>query len=163
MASTNKAKGERKNMKAYSVKQIGSEEYSNCSEIWNKQKFQYTENMNKEQIKTGNRDVFTLTVEDQYIAMCDLVYDKPEYETVPDKRLYLPRLVVKKNYRGEGYGKAILQYILSIAKEKGYSEIVLGVDCDNTVALNLYKKLGFSIYELDEDKDGKFYKMIKFL
>jgi len=150
-------------MKAYSVKQIGSEEYSNCSEIWNKQKFQYTENMNKEQIKTGNRDVFTLTVEDQYIAMCDLVYDKPEYETVPDKRLYLSRLVVKKNYRGEGYGKAILQYVLSIAKEKGYSEIMLGVDCDNTVALNLYKKLGFSIYELDEDKDGKFYKMIKFL
>ncbi len=150
-------------MKAYSVKQIGSEEYSNCSEIWNKQKFQYTENMNKEQIKTGNRDVFILTVEDQYIAMCDLVYNKPEYETVPDKRLYLSRLVVKKNYRGEGYGKAILQYILSIAKEKEYSEIVLGVDCDNTVALNLYKKLGFSIYELDEDKDGKFYKMIKFL
>ena len=63
MASTNKAKGERKNMKAYSVKQIGSEEYSNCSEIWNKQKFQYTENMIKEQNKTGNRDVFILTVE----------------------------------------------------------------------------------------------------
>ena len=41
--------------------------------------------------------------------------------------------------------------------------IVLGVDCDNTVAFNLYKKLGFSIYESAEDKDGKFYKMIKFL
>ena len=95
--------------------------------------------------------------------MCDLEYDKPEYETVPNKRLYLPRMVVKKNYRGEGYGKAILQYVLSIAKEKGYSEIVLGVDCDNTVAFNLYKKLGFSIYESAEDKDGKFYKMIKFL
>ena len=53
-------------------------------------------------------------------------------------------MVVKKNYRGEGYGKAILQYVLSFAKEKGYSEIVLGVDCDNTVALNLYKKLGVS-------------------
>ena len=72
-------------------------------------------------------------------------------------------MVVKKNYRGEGYGKAILQYVLSIAKEKGYSEIVLGVDCDNTVAFNLYKKLGFNIYESAEDKDGKFYKMIKFL
>ena len=147
----------------YNIKQIGSDEYSNCCEIWNKQKFQYTENMIKEQIKAGNRDVFILTVDDQYIAMCDLVYDNPEYETVPDKRLYLPRLVVKKNYRGEGYGKAILQYILSIAKKKGYSEIVLGVDCDNTVALSLYKKLGFSIYESNEDKDGKFYKMIKFL
>ena len=29
-------------------------------------------------------------------------------------------MVVKKNYRGEGYGKAILQYVLSIAKEKGF-------------------------------------------
>ena len=150
-------------MKAYKIKQIGSDEYSNCSVIWSKQKFQKTENMIKEQIKAGNRDVFILTVEDQYIAMCDLEYDKPEYETIPDKRLYLPRLVVKKDYRGEGYGKAITQYVISLAKEKGYSEIVLGVDCDNTVALNLYKKLGFNIYEADEDHDGKFYKMIKML
>ena len=87
MVSTNKAIGERKNMKAYSVKQIESEEYSNCSEIWNKQKFRYTENIVKEQIKTGDRDVFVLIVEDQYIAMCDLEYDKPEYGTVPNKRL----------------------------------------------------------------------------
>ena len=150
-------------MKAYSVKQIESEEYSNCSEIWNRQKFQSTENIIKALIKAGKRDVFVLIVEDQYIAMCDLEYDKPEYETVPNKRLYLPRMVVKKNYRGEGYGKAILQYVLSISKKKGYSEIVLGVDCDNTVAFNLYKKLGFSIYESAEDKDGKFYKMIKFI
>lgn len=150
-------------MKAYMIKQIGSDEYSNCSEIWNKQKFQYTENMIKEQIKAGNRDVFVLTVEDRYIAMCDLEYDKPEYETVPDKRLYLPRMVVKKNYRGKGYGKAILQYVISLAKEKGYSEIVLGVDCDNTVALSLYKKFGFDIYKADEDQDGEFYKMIKML
>ena len=150
-------------MKAYIIKQIGADEYSNCIDIWNKQKFLSTENYIKEQIKAENRDVFVLSVEDEYIAMCDLVYNNPEYETVPAKRLYLPRLVVKKGYRGEGYGKAILQDVLSIAKVKGYSEIVLGVDCDNTVAINLYKKLGFSIYEEDEDEVGKFYKMIKLL
>ena len=79
MVSINKAIVERKNMKAYSVKQIESEEYSNCSEIWNRQKFQSTENIIKALIKAGKRDVFVLIVEDQYIAMCDLEYDKPEY------------------------------------------------------------------------------------
>ena len=150
-------------MKPYSIKQIGYDEYSDCIDIWNKQKFLSTENYIKEQIKAGNREVFVLSAEDEYIAMCDLVYNDPEYETVPGKRLYLPRLVVKRSFRGEGYGKAILQDVLSIAKVKGYSEIVLGVDCDNTVAINLYKKLGFSIYEEDEDEVGKFYKMIKLL
>lgn len=150
-------------MKPYNIKQIGWDEYSNCIDIWNKQKFLSTENYIKEQIKAGNREVFVLAAEDEYIAMCDLVYNNPEYETVSAKRLYLPRLVVKKGYRGEGYGKAIVQEVLSIAKEKGYPEIVLGVDCDNTVAINLYKKLGFTIYEEAEDEVGKFYKMIKLL
>lgn len=34
---------------------------------------------------------------------------------------------------------------------------------DNIIAINLYNKLGFTIYEEAEDEVGKFYKMIKIL
>ena len=42
---------------------------------------------------------------------------------------------------------------------KGYCEIALGVNRDNTAAVGLYKSLGFTIYEEAEDKDGKFFRM----
>ena len=114
-----------------------------------------------EQIKASVREVFILTVNGAYIAECDLVYDNPEYSTIPGKRLYLSRLIVKKDERGRGYGKAISQYLLNVAAEKGFLEIALGVNCDNTAAVGLYKSLGFTVYEKAEDKDGLLYRMEK--
>lgn len=149
-------------MKAFEIIQIGLEDYPKCNAIWNMQTCPYTDLFIR-QIKAGNRDVFILTVDDDYTAECDLVYDNPDYGTIPGKRLYLSRLIVKKSERGKGYGKEVSQYILSLAKEKGYEEIALGVNCDNTVALNLYNNLGFIIYEEAEDKDGRFYRMEKSL
>ena len=149
-------------MKPYEIIQIGLEDYPKCNAIWNMQTCPYTD-MFIEQIKAGNRDVFILTVDGEYIATCDLVYDNPEYGTISGKRLYLSRLIVRKEYRKRGYGKALSEYVLSLAKEKGYNEIALGVDCDNTAAVKLYKKLGFSVYEECEDKDGRFYRMEKTL
>lgn len=49
---------------------------------------------------------------------------------------------------------------MTLAKEKGYREIVLGVNRDNTGAVRLYEKIGFTVYEEAEDKDGKFCRMI---
>ncbi len=146
--------------KDYTIKQITLEEYSKCNAIWNMQTCPYTE-MFIEQIKAGNRDVFILAVDDEYIAECDLVYDNPEYGTLPGERLYFSRLIVKKSERDKGYGEAISLYLLNKAKEKGYKSVALGVDCDNVAAVSLYKKLGFNVYEEDEDKDGKFYRMEK--
>lgn len=149
-------------MKPYQIIQIGLDDYPKCNAIWNMQTCPYTD-MFIEQIKAGNRDVFILTVDGEYIATCDLVYDNPEYGTIPGKRLYLSRLIVRKEYRKKGYGNALSRYILSLAKKKEFEEIALGVDCDNSAAVNLYKKLGFSVYEECEDKDGRFYRMKKVL
>lgn len=145
-------------MKPYEIKQIGLEDYPKCNAICNMKNSPYTQTF-IEQIKAGVRDVFILTVDGEYIAECDLVYDNPEYGTIPGNRLYLSRLIVKKEQRGKGYGKAISEYILDFAKEKGYREIVLGVNRDNTAAVHLYTDLGFTAYEEAEDADGKFYKM----
>ena len=147
-------------MKPYEIIQIGLENYPKCNAIWNMQTCPYTD-MFIEQIKAGNRDVFILTVDGEYTAECDLVYNNPEYNTVSGERLYFSRLIVKKDERGKGYGEALSSYLLNHAKKKGYGEIALGVDFDNTAAMNLYKKLGFSVYEEAEDKDGRFYRMEK--
>lgn len=145
-------------MKQYEIKQIGLEEYPNCSAIWNMEACPYTAQF-IEQIKAGNREVFILTVDGSYVAECDLVHDNPEYRTVPGRRCYLSRLIVKRTERGKGYGRAISEYVLARAKELGCREVALGVDCGNTAAVHLYQSLGFSVYETAEDADGRFYRM----
>jgi ribosomal protein S18 acetylase RimI-like enzyme len=53
-------------------------------------------------------------------------------------------IVVKEAYRGRGYGKEIVQSILSRAKEAGTGKAYLQVVNNNAIAKALYKKLGFS-------------------
>ena len=147
-------------IKPYEIKQIGLADYFNCSAIWNMETCPHTQSF-IEQIKTGVRDVFVLTVNGAYIAECDLVYENPAYGTVPGVRAYLSRLIVKKSERGNGYGKTLSQYVLNAAREKGLRELALGVNCDNAAAVGLYESLGFTVYAEDEDADGRFYRMEK--
>lgn len=59
-----------------------------------------------------------------------------------------------EEFRGKGYGEALLIHILNQAKIKGLEEVYIKVKSNNTNAINLYKKTGFretseiSIYEL---------------
>lgn len=50
---------------------------------------------------------------------------------------------ILQEYRGKGYGKAALQALLHIIKEKGPMDILLDVESKNRNALNLYKSFGF--------------------
>ena len=55
-------------------------------------------------------------------------------------------LEVFTEYRGKGYGRKIMEFAL-----KNYSITDLTVDLDNTVAINLYKSLGFKIKQKWKD------------
>lgn len=47
-------------------------------------------------------------------------------------------------YRGNGYGKYFLKYILNYAKSIGCEKAYIKVDINNFVAINLYKSVGFA-------------------
>jgi ribosomal protein S18 acetylase RimI-like enzyme len=52
-------------------------------------------------------------------------------------------IIVKKEMRGYGLGKALLNKIIAIATERGYCKVTLEVREDNTNAKTLYQSLGF--------------------
>jgi len=56
-----------------------------------------------------------------------------------------------------------LNYIFEYAKELlGYSEMSVGVDLDNYVAILVYHKYGFDkIIKIEEDDDNKYLKLLK--
>ncbi len=52
-------------------------------------------------------------------------------------------IIIKKEMRGQGLGKALLNKITDIAVERNYCKITLEVREDNTNAKALYQSLGF--------------------
>lgn len=116
-----------------------------------------------EEIISGNRLVFIYKINGRFIGEGALVLDNgdPDY-TIPDRRIYVSRMIVKKEYRGRGIGSEILAFLIEKAKSMGYSEMSLGVDKDNVAALSLYRKYGFDEVIFDgADEYGEYYKLLK--
>ena len=148
-------------MEPYEIKQLTLEDYPACTaRCGGGCAFSQT---CLAQRKAGNREAYALLVNGEIVSECHLVYNNPEYGTVPGRRVYISRMGTRKEYRRKGYGFAIAAFVIALAKERGYKEITLGVNCDNAAALSLYDKLGFAVYETAEDNYGKFYKMEKTL
>lgn len=63
---------------------------------------------------------------------------------------YINDLGVDENYRGKGIGTALLQKIEKLAKEEyKLTKIMIGVISGNDGVENLYKRLGYTPYELE--------------
>ncbi|MDC7239151.1 MAG: GNAT family N-acetyltransferase, partial [Spirochaetales bacterium] len=57
--------------------------------------------------------------------------------------LELERIYVKKEYKGRGFGRQLLEQAISIAKEEKCRYLWLGVWEKNEKALEFYTKMGF--------------------
>lgn len=60
-----------------------------------------------------------------------------------EDKLYIDTFAIKKEEQGKGYGKRVLNDMLTRAKVKEFKKVSLDVMDDNKRAINLYKKLGF--------------------
>lgn len=69
---------------------------------------------------------------------------------------FIYNLEVFKEYRGKGYSKEIMKYIID-----KYNANCLSVRPDNKIAINLYKKFGFKIVQTYYWDKEKLYYMIK--
>ena len=55
----------------------------------------------------------------------------------------ITNVVVKKQFRGRSISSLLLQHIIELAKSNNCKTINLEVNCNNLVAINLYKKFNF--------------------
>ena len=63
----------------------------------------------------------------------------------PDKRLFLSKLYIKKEYRGNGYAKEVFEYLKNYCRENGLSAIHLTVNKGNSGSIAAYKKMGMTL------------------
>ena len=149
-------------MKDYVIEKLDIKDYKKCNNIWNMKKCEFTEKFRQE-IETGNRVVYIYKIKGNFIGEIAYVFDMNDNDyTIPNQRIYISRLIVKKEYRGQGIGGVLIDYILEQVKSMGYKEATIGVDKDNEAALHLYQKKGFTNILFDgEDEYGEFYKLMK--
>lgn len=148
--------------KQITIERLNPEEYHKCSNIWNMKSQQLADKW-LDEIKSGNRLVFVYKINGEFIGEGALVLDEgdPDY-TIPGKRIYVSRMIVKKEYRNCGIGREILEFLIEKARSMGYSEMTIGVDKDNVNALHLYKKYGFTEVLFDgADENGEYFKLMK--
>ena len=73
------------------------------------------------------------------------------YNYEPGKHAFIGNVVVDKDRRDRGLGKAIIGYMLKMAHEKyDLPEVRISVFSENTPALLLYSGFGFVPYEIEQ-------------
>ncbi|MBQ2759314.1 MAG: GNAT family N-acetyltransferase [Clostridia bacterium] len=144
------------------IESLRLEDYHKCSNIWNMEAQPLAEKWRQE-IVSGDRLVFVYKINGEFIGEGALVFDTsdPDY-TISGKRVYVSRMIVKKEYRNRGIGSEILEFLIKKAESMGFSEMTIGVDKDNVNALHLYRKFGFTEVLFDgADEHGEYFKLMK--
>lgn len=148
--------------KQITIERLSPDDYEKCSNIWNI-KAQPLADKWLDEIKSGNRIVFVYKLNGKFIGEGALVLDTgdPDY-TIPNSRIYVSRMIVKKEHRNRGIGSEILTFLIQKAQEMGFKEMTIGVDKDNINALHLYRKFGFDDVLFDgADENGEYLKLMK--
>ena len=81
---------------------------------------------------------------------------------------YISNIAVYPEYRGNGIGKILLEFIEENAIKTNSKKIILDVEAENKIAINLYDKLNYKIIEkftiaLNKNKTLNFFRMGKSL
>lgn len=93
--------------------------------------------------------VFVLVEGDEIITIA-------EYMQVLGKdEVFLYGISTRKKYRNHGNARKIMEESEKYLKRLGYKEVGLTVDPNNSIAMKLYKDLGYKIEEYQEDEYGK--------
>ena len=139
------------------------EEFHKCGNIWNIERHAGLAARFLAELRSGNRLTWVYERDGAFLGEISLVLEKddPDY-TIPGRRLYVSRLIVKPEERRRGVGRALVEYAVAGAADMGYTELSVGVDIDNYGALRLYWQEGFrELIFVGEDADGKYFKLLK--
>ena len=77
----------------------------------------------------------------------------------PDGRLFLSKIYIKKEYRGNGYAREVFAFLKDYCREHGLGAIWLTVNKHNDSSIAVYKKSGFRIIGEDVTDIGNGYVM----
>jgi mycothiol synthase len=82
---------------------------------------------------------------DRILATVHAIYDPTDQNPDGQPRAYISNLTVDPDYRGRGYGRALLAAGLEHLRRRGATSITLGVDGGNATPVQLYRSAGCEV------------------
>jgi capsular exopolysaccharide synthesis family protein len=67
------------------------------------------------------------------------------FPAVADDQLYLSKLGVRREYRGQGLGRLLIDRFIERGRENGFETLRLDVAAGNRTAIELYERVGFEV------------------
>ncbi|AKB79129.1 GCN5-related N-acetyltransferase [Methanosarcina horonobensis HB-1 = JCM 15518] len=102
------------------------------------------------------RKIFYVIKKQDRIAGYCIYYLKPELSFKGlKKKSVIYSIAIDKEFRGMGYGRKLLEESIKEMKLNGVSSTLLYVNVNNTLAIRLYKKMGFKIIKKIEGICGQ--------
>ena len=147
----------------YIIEKLKIENYHKCNNIWDMHRHPDRTVEWGNQLESGEREVYVCVKDNEYVGEIAFYHGQqdPVY-TIIGRRVYISRMIVKEELRNQGIGALLLDFMCDLARERGYTELSLGVDVTNLPARHLYKKKGFTkVLYHGTDKWGEFYKLLK--
>lgn len=147
----------------YEICKLNTDEFEKCANIWKMDSHKELAQQFLVELQSGNRVTYVYKSDGAFLGEISLVFDTGDSDyTVKNQRVYISRLVVKKQCRRMGIGKKLIEFIVELARNMNYKELSIGVNLDNYPALRLYANQGFDkIVFVGEDENGKYLKLIK--
>ena len=94
-----------------------------------------------------NSTVFAVYAEQKVIGLAILTQ---ETSVKVAHKAFLSSVFVRPEFQGRGVASKLLNIVIEYANTSSAEQILLSVATDNHVAINLYKKLGFQVYGVEE-------------
>ena len=147
------------------IRKLMPKEYEKYDTIWNIGQSPELAALWKQELEQGKRIVFVYEEGGEFLGEGALVLenDDPDY-TIPGKRAYVSRMIVREEYRSRGIGGAILEVLFREAEKRGILELSIGVNVENERALRLYRRKGFT-HQIFRGRyaDGEYVKLLAHL
>ncbi|MBE9217187.1 GNAT family N-acetyltransferase [Plectonema cf. radiosum LEGE 06105] len=98
--------------------------------------------------KEGKRVIFIALINSTIVGTVQLVPQHDDIELADgNSTTYLQSLLVDRNYRRQGIGYSLIQAVEFEAINRNFHRLTIMVELDNSVALKLYQKAGFSFFK----------------
>lgn len=116
---------------------------------------------NTRDIENSAIDIFALFDGDNIVGELRVKYICDDnHFAEKGKRAYLYAFRIHPKHQGNGLGNFLLENVLNILQQNGYSEFTVGVEDDNAKARYMYEKYGFTepVERIKESYQGDSYE-----
>lgn len=116
------------------IHKLHEDSMSKILDIERQNEFSWTDGMLRDCFN-ADYEIYGIIINQKIIAFVIMHFISDEAEIL--------NIAVDKNFRQQGYGRMLLQYILELSKQKNIKKIFLEVRISNIAAIYLYETLGF--------------------